>query len=221
MSFSRLRSPLLIVVVMFIAGEPSLLHAQDLDSDSAGRNKAAIESQQLFQAIEEKGREFDQIERDIAEASGGNKEALEKRASALAARLIQDIQTLAATVVAQEEHGEDASADRDRVKKMLQGVSDYIRRAIERLDAEMGDLETRHESVTPGEAVEIEDRLIVLDERLHRALEMFLGQIEVMESFGLDTESNVEFLSSFVEERATLLAGRMWHRFLYVHGRGH
>jgi small conductance mechanosensitive channel len=209
MSSTRLRLPLMIFVFVFSAGMPFLLHAQDVVSDAADRNKEAIESQKLFQAIEEKGLEFDQIERDIAAASGGKKEALEKRASELAARLIQDVQALAATVVARGEDGEDVSADRDRVADMLQGVSGYIRHAIERLDTEMGDLGSRYEDATPEEAVEIEDRLVVLDERLNRALEMFLGQMEVMDTFGLDTQSFVEFLSSFLKERAALLAGRI------------
>ena len=140
MRSSRLRAPVLIIAAVFMAGAPFLLHAQDVESDAADRNRATIESQELFQAIEEKRLEFDRIESDIAAASGDDKEALEKRASELAAGLIQDVQELAATVVAREEDGEDASADRGRVADMLQGVSGYIRHAIERLDAEMSEL---------------------------------------------------------------------------------
>jgi small conductance mechanosensitive channel len=201
--------PVLIIAAVFRAGVPFLLQAQDVESDAANRKKAAIESRELFQAIEEKRLEFDRIESDIAAASGDDKEALEKRASELAADLIQDVQALAATVVAREEDGEDASADRGRVADMLQGVSGYIRHAIERLDAEMSELGVQQDAATPEEALDFGDRVIVLDGRLNRSLEMLLEHVEVMDVFGLDYGTDREFFVSFLEERAALLAGRI------------
>jgi small conductance mechanosensitive channel len=201
--------PVLIIAAVFMAGVPFLLQAQDVESDAANRKKAAIESRELFQAIEEKRLEFDRIESDIAAASGDDKEALEKRASELAADLIQDVQALAATVVAREEDGEDASADRGRVADMLQGVSGYIRHAIERLDAEMSELGVQQDAATPEEALDFGDRVIVLDGRLNRSLEMLLEHVEVMDVFGLDYGTDREFFVSFLEERAALLAGRI------------
>ena len=209
MRSARLRVPVLIIAAVFMAGVPFLLQAQDVESDAANRKKAAIESRELFQAIEEKRLEFDRIESDIAAASGDDKEALEKRASELAADLIQDVQALAATVVAREEDGEDASADRGRVADMLQGVSGYIRHAIERLDAEMSELGVQQDAATPEEALDFGDRVIVLDGRLNRSLEMLLEHVEVMDVFGLDYGTDREFFVSFLEERAALLAGRI------------
>jgi small conductance mechanosensitive channel len=73
----------------------------------------------------------------------------------------------------------------------------------------MDSLAARHQDATPEDAIEIEDRLVVLDERLNQALALFLTQLEAMGSSGLDTEADSEVFESFLQERADLLAGRI------------
>jgi small conductance mechanosensitive channel len=199
---------LLIFVFSAIGGAVPVAAQQARDEGGAGGDLAA-ESRELLRTIEEKSAEFDRIEADIAAASGDDREALEKRASELAADLIEDVHELAERVVAREEQGQDVSVDRDRVAEMLQGVATYIRNVIDRLDTEMDSLGARHEDAAPEEAVEIEDRIIVLDGRLNRALEMLAGHVDVMSTFGLETGGDTGFLQTFLEDRAALLAGRI------------
>jgi small conductance mechanosensitive channel len=198
---SKLRTLCLTVAVLLAVGTPLPTRAQE--------SQPVNESQELFRTIEERLAEYRTVEQDVASASGQDKEALEVRASELAGALIEDVQTVAAVIVAREEKGEDASADRDRVTEMLEGVSRYIRDAIGRLDAEMEEIGKRREGASPEDLVEIEDRLVVLEQRLNRDLEMLLDHVAVIESFGLDTESDMEFLETRLNERAALLAGRI------------
>ena len=155
------------------------------------------EWQVLVRTIEEKKAEVDRIEGDIAAAAGEDREALERRVAELAPDLFEDVQALAALVVAWGEQGQDTSAYRDQVADMLRRVASYIRRAVGRLDTEMDSLAARHQDAAPDEVVEIEDRHVVLDERLNYALSEFLAQLEAMDSFGLDTVADREFLESF------------------------
>ena len=98
-----------------------------------------------------------------------DKKAFEKRASELAVGLVDDVQKLAANVVAREEEGQDASGDRERVAEMLQRVSRSARDAIGRLEAEMGELREQHEAAAPEDAVEIEDQFVAVDAQLNRS----------------------------------------------------
>jgi len=168
-----------------------------------------IESRELFQAIEEKRQEYDRIVGEIAAATGEDKRAFEKRASELAVDLVDDVNAIAANVVAREEKGQNVSADRERVADMLERVSRFVHDAIGRLDAEMGELGKQYEAAAPEDLVEIEDQLVVVDERINRTLDTLVGQVEVMDTFGLDTGADREFLGTFLSERAALLAGRI------------
>jgi small conductance mechanosensitive channel len=204
------KSVVLLIAFLWASGALCSLDAQQ-GSESAvtAEDPLLLESQELFKAIDEKKQEYDRIEGEITAASGDDKKAFEKRASELAVDLVDDVQKLAAIVVAREEEGQDASADRERVAEMLQRVSRFVRDAIGRLEAEMGELAEQHEAAAPEDAVEIEDQFFAVDAQLNRTLEMLLEQIEVMDAFGLDTGTAREFLESFLVERAALLAGRI------------
>jgi small conductance mechanosensitive channel len=192
-----------------VIGLAAPVGAQQARDEGGAQNEQSGEFQELYRMLEEKRAEIDLIEEGIAAASGDNREALEIRASELGSDLIEDVQALAAQVAAWEEQGQDVSAFRDRVADGLRRVTGYIRRAIERLDDEMDSLAARHQDAVPEDAIEIEDRLVVLDERLNHVLALFLTQLEAMGSSGLDTEADREVLESFLQERADLLAGRI------------
>jgi small conductance mechanosensitive channel len=206
---SVLKSLLLVVLVISAFGGGAPAAAQQARDEGGAKNDIEAEWQALFQAIEEKKAEIERIEGDITAASGDDREAFERRIAELAPELIDDVQALAAQVVAWEEQGQDASAYRDQVADMLRRVASFIRRAIERLDTEMDSLAARHQDAAPEEVVEIEDRHVVLDERLNYALSEMVDQLEAMDGFGLDTVAEREFLESFLQERAALLAGRI------------
>lgn len=199
----------MMVVTSFVIGLVLPVGAQQARDEGGAQNDLLAETQELIRTLEEKKAEIDLIEADIAAASGDDREALEIRASELTSDLIDDVQALAADVVAWEEQGQDVSAFRDRVADGLRRVADYILRAVERLDDEMDSLAARHQDAAPEEAIEIEDRLVVLDERLNHVLALFLAQLEAMESFVLDTVTDREVLESFLQQRADLLAGRI------------
>ena len=199
----------MMVVTSFMIGSILPVGAQQARDEGGAPNDQLHKFQELYRTLEEKRAEIDLIEGDIAAASGDDREALEIRASELASDLIEGVQELAARVVAWDEQGQDASAFRDRVADGLQGVAGYLRRANERLDDEMNSLATRHQDAAPEEAIEIEDRLVILDERLNHILTLFLAQLEAMETFGLDTKTDREALEAFLQERADLLAGRI------------
>jgi small conductance mechanosensitive channel len=199
----------LVMVMSFVIGLAAPVGAQQARDEGGAQNEQSGEFQELYRMLEEKRAEIDLIEEGIAAASGDDREALEIRASELGSDLIEGVQALAAQVAAWEEQGQDVSAFRDRVADGLRRVSGYIRRAIERLDDEMDSLAARHQDATPEDAIEIEDRLVVLDERLNQALALFLTQLEAMGSSGLDTEADSEVFESFLQERADLLAGRI------------
>ena len=133
----RLKSVVLVVAAFLVNGAFSSLGAQEDPGKAAtAEDPILVESRELFETIEEKKQEYERIEGEAAAASGEDKKALEKRASELAVDFVDDVQKLAANVVAREEKSLDASADRDRVTEMLQRVSRFIRDAIGRLDAE-------------------------------------------------------------------------------------
>ena len=92
---------------------------------------------------------------------------------------------------------------------MLERVSRLVRDAIDRLEAEMGELGALRDDASPEERVEIEERMIAVDAKLNRALEILVEQVEVMDSFGLDSGDDKELLEAFLTDRATLLAGRI------------
>jgi small conductance mechanosensitive channel len=207
---STLRILLLLATVFSVIAVNIPVGAQESrDVGGESKNQPVTKAQGLFRSIEEKISEYQRVESDVADASGEDKEALEVRASELAGALIEDVQALAEQVAAREENGEDASADRDRVTEMLDGVSRYIRDAIGRLDVEMSELGKRREDASLEDLDGIEDRSVVLEQRLNRDLEMLLDQITVMETFGLDTASDRNFLLTRLEDRAALLAGRI------------
>ena len=200
----------LLIAVVSVSGAFYSLEAQQNPEPAAtAEDPLLIEYRELFQAIEVKKQEFDRIEGEMTATAGEDQKALEMRAAELALDLVDDVQKLAANVVAREEEGQDASADRERVADMLQRVSRFARNAIGRLDAEMSVLGARHEAASPEETVEIEDQFVAVDARLNRALEIFLGHVEVMDTFSLDTGGDKEFLDTFLTERAVLLAGRI------------
>ena len=204
-----MRAPELMIATVLLIAAPCFLAAQGAGADTADRSDPADELQELFAAIDDKSREFDRIESEIERASGEDREALEKRASDLAADLIEYVQAIASQVVALEKSGQDLASDRARVTDMLQGVSGYIRHSIERIDAEMGKVGSTLDAATPEESLEGEERLIVLDGRLNHSLELFIGHLDAMDGFALDTNADSEFLASFLEDRAALLAGRI------------
>ncbi len=206
----RLKSVVLVVAAFLVNGAFSSLGAQEDPGKAAtAEDPILVESRELFETIEEKKQEYERIEGEAAAASGEDKKALEKRASELAVELVDNVQKLAANVVAREEKSLDASADRDRVTEMLQRVSRFIRDAIGRIDAERSELGARYEAAPPEEKVEIEDQLVAVDVRLNRALEILLEHVKSMDSFGLDTGAEREFLNAFLTDRAALLAGRI------------
>jgi small conductance mechanosensitive channel len=204
------KSVVLLVAVVLVSGALCSLDAQQGSEPAAtAEDPLLIEFRELSKALEEKKQEYDRIEGEITSAAGRDKKAFEKRASELAVGLVDDVQKLAANVVAREEEGQDASGDRERVAEMLQRVSRSARDAIGRLEAEMGELREQHEAAAPEDAVEIEDQFVAVDAQLNRTLEMLLEQIEVMDAFGLDTGTAREFLEPFLVERAALQAGRI------------
>jgi len=204
------KSVVLLVAVVLVSGALSSLQArQESERAVTAADPLLIESREQFQVLEEKKQEYDRIEREIAAATGVDKKALEKRASELAVDLVGNVNAIAANIVAREEKGQNPSADRERVADMLQRVSRFVRDAIGRLDAEMGELGKKHEAAAPEDLVEIEDQLVAVDERINRALDILLGQIKVMDTFGLDTGVDRKFLDTFLSERASLLAGRI------------
>ena len=196
--------------ILLVSGAFCSLWAQeDSERVASSEDPSVIESQGLFRSIEEKRLEIERIVGDLERANGESREALEVRISELAEDLIQDVHALATQVVAREEGGQGVSADRGRVADMLEKISGYIRTAIGRVEEEMGDLEGRRDEAPPEDVVKIEDRMIVLDERLNRDLEMLLEQVGAMDSFGLDSGDDKEFFESFLEARAALLAGKI------------
>ena len=206
---SVLKTLLLVVLAVAAISGSFPAAAQQAQDEVGANNDLEAEWQVLVQAIEEKRAEIGRIEDEIATASGDDREAFERRIAELAPDLFDDVQALAVQVVAWEEQGQDASAYRGQVADMLRLVADYIRRAIERLDTEMDSLAARHQDAAPEEVVEIEDRHVVLDERLNYALSELLDQLESMDRFGTDTVADREFLESFLQERAALSAGRI------------
>ena len=111
-----LKSVVLLVAVFFVNGAFCPLGAQqDPEPAATSEDPLLIESRELFKAIEEKKQEFDRIEGEMTAAAGEDKKALEMRAAELAVDLVDDVQKLAANVVAREEEGQDASGDRERV----------------------------------------------------------------------------------------------------------
>ena len=200
----------LMVAAFLVNGAFSSLGAQEDPGKAAtAEEPILVESLELFETIEEKRQEYERIEGEAAAASGEDKKALEKRASELAVDFVDDVQKLAANVVAREEKGLETSADRDRVADMLQRVSRLGRDAIDRLDAELGELGALREAASPEERVEIEDQLVAVDAKLNRALEILVEHFEIMGTFGLDTGAEKELLKAFLTDRATLLAGRI------------
>lgn len=206
---SDLKTLVLVVSVFLAVGGGSPVAAQQARDVRGTKAELSAEWQELVQAIEEKRAAIGRIEDEIAIASGDDKEALERRIAELAPDLIEDVQALAVRVVAWEEQGQDASAYRDQVADMFGRVANFIRRAVERLDTAMNSLAARHQDASPEEEVEIEDRYAVLDTRLNFALSELLAHLDAMDSFGLDTVVDREFLESFLRERAALLAGRI------------
>jgi len=206
---SVLKTLVLVISAFSAIGGGVPVAAQQARDGGGAKNDLSADLKVLLRGIEEKKAEIDLIEGETVAAFGDDREALERRIAELVPDLIEDVQTLAAHVVAWEEQGQDVSEYRDLVADMLRRVAGHIRRVIERLDTEMDSLAARHQGAAPEEVVEIEDRQVTLDERLNRALSVFISQLEAMDGFGLDTVAERGFLESFLQERAALLAGRI------------
>jgi small conductance mechanosensitive channel len=204
------RAAILVMTLVLISGLGLPAAAQqEADPAGSGNNELVVRANELQKSIEEKSQELDRLEAEIASASGQDKEALQARASELGIEAVDEVWALAGNVVAREDEGLDATADRERVAAMLERVSEIIRAAIDRLRAELAGSREQLAETASGETAEIEDQIVALTERLDRALNILLGHIDATESFGLEAKSEREFLEAVLMERSGLLAGRI------------
>ncbi len=178
-------------------------------TEEASDNKLLTQSRELFQSIDEGKEELNRLRLEIDAASGGDREALEERASGVIESLIRDLTVLSTNVIAREEDGQDAARDRQQVEEMLQRVGEYFHERIDTLNTELADLRNQRDEATPEELAEIEDRIVDDNNRLDQSLQQLLEKTDEMESFGLDATNEKVFLEEELLERAELLIGRI------------
>ena len=201
---------LLLIAVVFLSGALFTAEAQQSSgAATAAEDSLEAEAKDLFAAIDEKRQEIARLKTEIAAATGEDREVLENRAKEKGLELVDDVRALADEVLKREDEGLDVSADRERVAAMLQEGGPAVRSHIDGLGATLVESRKNHEAANPEDRPEIEDHIIAIEARLDESLKVYLELEETMEAFGLDVESEKEYLSTTLSERAELLAGRI------------
>jgi len=199
-----------LIAVVFLSGALFTAEAQQSSgSATVAEDSLDAEVQDLLAAIDEKRQEIAGLKTEIAAATGEDREVLENRSKEKGLELVDDVRALADKVLEREEEGHDVSADRERVAALLQEAVPAVRSHIDGLDATLVESRKNREAANPEDRPEIEDHIIAVEARLDESLKVYLELEETMGAFGLDVESEKEYLSTTLSERAELLAGRI------------
>jgi len=178
-------------------------------SAPASGDELTTKAQELFAAIEEKGREFARIYEQMSAASDEDAKALRKRGAELVIELTADLDVLAENVAQREKSGVEVSEDRIRVTEMVQKVTSFLRRVVEESEKRLGELRSAKDDAAAEDQREIDEEILATNAWLDRSLDLLLGRMGAMDDLGLSTEEVGAFLSEHLVQRADLVAGRI------------
>ena len=198
-----------IIVLSSFGAVPAAIAQEESGSAPAGGDELTIKAQDLFSAIEEKGREFARIQEQMSTASDEDAKALRIRGAELAIEITADLDVLTQNVAEREKSGVDVAEDRTRVTEMVQKVTSFLRRVVEESEKKLGELRSAKDSAAAEDQRKIDEEILATNAWLDRSLDLLLGRMGAMDDLGLSTEEVEAFLSEQLVQRADLVAGRI------------
>jgi small conductance mechanosensitive channel len=208
---AKVRYPgIALVLILLVGGAVHPTAAQDTAADANGADdRLAGEAAEIKRNIEEKRQELNRIRGEMKGLADEDREALRKRASEVVVDIVDEVHEFAANVQAREKEGIDAAQDRDRASSLLRDLGNSLRDDLDNLQDSLNRLRQAQDSADPESAAKIEDQLVDTESRLSASLRMFLGHLDAMDEFGLDTRDDRQFLRTALTERGELLAGKI------------
>jgi small conductance mechanosensitive channel len=201
---------ILLIAMALMSGLSQPVGAQqEAPQPATGDNELAVEASEILQSIDEREQELHRLQSEIEAASGVDKGALLIRGVDLLLEMVDEIWKLADNVVAREEQGQDAAADRERVASFLERGSQFLITGVDDRNTLLEEMRTELDKATGEEESEIEQRIVVVNDKLEQVLGSLRGQIEKKEALGLDASPERDFLEAFLTDRAALLAGQI------------
>jgi small conductance mechanosensitive channel len=198
-----------IIVILSLAIVPAVTAQEGSKTTASADQKFETKAQELFSAIEEKGREFARIHEQMSAASDEDAKALRKRGAELVIELTADLDVLTQNVAEREKSGVDVAEDRTRVTEMVQKVTSFLHRAIEGNEKKLKELRSAKDDAAAEDQREIDEEILATNAWLDRSFDLLLGRMGAMDDLGLSTDDVRAFLSEHLVQRADLVAGRI------------
>ena len=204
----------LIVVVLAVVLSvgffgPNAWAQQGSPSATPAKQSLEAAAAQLIASIKEKRQEIEKLREQTAAAASEDRAALEGRVEEKALEMIGDVQALSDNVLAREEKGLDAEADREQVEAMVQELGPLVRKYLGKLNATLGDLKDELQETALENRPGIEDRIADIEGRIDGTFRAYVALEQTKESLGLDVADDRQYLSKTLSDRAELLSGRI------------